>query len=249
MEKVTLEAKPRTIVGSRAVRRLRRSGRVPATLYGRGVKSLTLEVGAKELVRALHTKAGENVLLHLQVEGVKLKESTCLAKEIQHDPVTDEISHVDFTVISLTEEIDVKVPLVTLNTQEAIGVKEGGILDVVHHEIEVRCLPTRIPGKIEVDVKAMKIGDTVLARDLPIPQGVACKLGPDEVVVSLHPPAKIEEAPAEAAAGFAAEPEVIEKGKKVEEKEGEEPAAQKPAEKKEAAAEKKPGPEKKEAKG
>lgn len=243
MEKIALAAKPRTVFGTRATRRIRRTGVVPAILYGHGMKPLSLEIAARELERAFHTKAGENVLIDLKVDGVRLKESTCLAKQIQHDPVTDQVSHIDFTVISLTEEIEVKVPLVTMHSGEAVGVKEGGILDVVHHEIEIRCLPTAIPQKIEVDVKGMKIGDTILAKDLPIPPGVTCKLGPEEVIVSLHPPMK-EEAPAEEAAA-PAEPEVIEKGKKPEE--GEEAPAAAPQEKK-PTGEKKPAGEKKEAK-
>ena len=225
MEKIILAAKPRIAQGTRQARRLRRLGQVPAVLYGHGMKPLSLEVGSRELSRALHTKAGENVLIELKVDGVKLKESTCLAKEIQHNPITDGIAHVDFTVISLTEEIDVKVPLVVLHMEEAAGMKDGGVLDVVHHEVDIRCLPTQIPEKIEVDVKAMKIGDAILAKDLVFPAGVKCQFDPEETVVALHPPAKEEAAPTEE---VAAEPEVIEKGKKpLEDEEGEAPAEKK----------------------
>lgn len=217
MATVNLAATPRPKTGKQAAKQVRRIGFVPGNLYGHGMKPLALQVNSRELSQALHTKAGENVVITLQVEGVKLKESTCLIKELQHNPVSDKIDHVDFTVISLTEKIDVKVPLIIKGTEEAPGVKEGGILDVIHHEIEVECLPTEIPEKIEIDVKAMKIGDTIHLKDIQLSKGVVCKLDAEEVLVALHPPAKEEEpAAAVTAEGAAAptEPEVIEKGKK-----------------------------------
>jgi large subunit ribosomal protein L25 len=218
MQIMNLAAKNRTQVGKKATKATRRNGFIPATIYGHGMKPVSLEVGVKEFHLALNTRAGENVVISLKVEGVQLKESTCLIKDIQHDPITEKIDHIDFTVISMTEKIDVKVPLVVLNTAEAAGIKEGGILDVVHHEIEIECLPTQIPEKFEVDVKAMKIGDAIHTRDLAIPKDIICKLDPDEVIVSLHPPAKEEVALTEEAA---TQPEVIEKGKKVDAEEGE----------------------------
>jgi large subunit ribosomal protein L25 len=215
MARVELAVKVREKTGTQATKKVRNLGFVPANLYGHGMKPLSLQVDEKALYASLHTKAGENVVLNLKVEGVQLKESTCLIKEIQHNPVTDRIAHVDFTVISLTEKIDVKVPLVILNQADAPGIKEGGILDVVH---------------IEIDVKAMKIGDAVHASDLKMPKGVACKFDAEEVVVALHPPAK-EPVAGEEAAG-ATEPEVIEKGKKLEAADGAEaPAAAKKSEK------------------
>ncbi len=230
MARVELAMKVRETTGTQATKKIRTQGFVPANLYGHGMKPLSLQVSEKALYESLHTKAGENVVLNLKVDGVQLKESTCLIKEIQHNPVTDKIAHVDFTVISLTEKIDVKVPLVILNQAEAPGIKEGGILDVVHHEIEVECLPTEIPEKIEIDVKGMKIGDAVHASELKMPKGVTCKFEAEEVVVALHPPMK-ELVAGEEAAG-ATEPEVIEKGKKLEAADGAEaPAAAKKVEK------------------
>lgn len=233
METFELQATVREPEGSRTARNIRRREMVPGIVYGHGMKPLTLEVSERTLSKALHTKAGENVLISLKVEGVKLKESTCRIKDIQHNPVSDKIDHVDFMVISLTEEIKVMVPVIAVHVEEAVGVKEGGVLDVVHHEIEVECLPTKIPEKIEVDVKAMKINDSVHVKDLALPEGVKCLLPAEEVVVAVHPPREEEVKPA--AEEVATQPEVIEKGKK--EKEGEEgpakpgaaPAAAKPA--------------------
>lgn len=229
MARVNLAASVREKIGKQGSKQVRRDGFIPATVYGHGIKPLSLKVAQKELWAALHTKAGENVVLNLQVEGVSLKESTCLIKEIQNNPITDKISHVDFTIISMTEKIAVKVPLVTIHVDEAAGVKEGGVLDIVHHEIEVECLPTAIPEKIEVDVKAMAIGDAIHASELKMPEGVTCKFEADEVIVSLHPPMKEEAASEEVSP---TEPEVIEKGKKPVEGEEGEAAAPAPAAKK-----------------
>ncbi len=222
METVDLAVKTRTQTGKAHAKSIRRKGLIPGIVYGHGMKPVALEVERRQLSQALHTKAGENVLISLKLEGAKLKESTCLIKEIQHNPVTDEISHVDFTVISLTEKIEVKVPIVLKNSAEALGVKEGGVVDLVHHEIEIECLPTQIPEKFEVDVKGMKIGDAIQVKDLNIPTDLICKLSAEEVVVALHPPQKEEVAPAEGEA--ATQPEVIEKGKKEEVEEGAEDA-------------------------
>ncbi|HLD49700.1 MAG TPA: 50S ribosomal protein L25/general stress protein Ctc [bacterium] len=215
MAKVNLEATPRTEIGKQAAKRTRRAGFIPAIVYGHGMKPVSLQVGLKAFRQTLQTKAGENVVLDLNVEGLKLKESTCLIKAIQHNPVTDEITHVDFTVISLTEKIQVKVPVVVVGAEEAAGVKEGGVLDIIHHEIEVECLVTDIPEKIMVDVRALKINDSIAVAKLTIPKGVTCLLSAEEVIIAVHPPAKEEVKPVEEGAA-PAEPEVAEKGKKPE---------------------------------
>ncbi|MBU9888867.1 MAG: 50S ribosomal protein L25 [Candidatus Omnitrophica bacterium] len=221
MKTIELQAKPRTVDGTRKARAIRRNEGIPAIVYGHGMEPLPVEVPERALLKALHTKAGANALITLQVEGVKLEESTCRVKAIQNNPATDKIDHVDFMVISLTERITVKVPVVLLHVEDAPGSKEGGVIDLVHREIEVECLPTQIPEKIEIDVKAMKINDAVHVQELVLPPEVKCLLPEDEVVFTIHAPRQ-EEVAAPAEEGEAAGPEVIEKGKK--EKEGEEGA-------------------------
>jgi large subunit ribosomal protein L25 len=132
MDKVTLEAQTRVADGSRPARRIRRAGSIPAILSGHGMSPLPIQVGVRELLKVLHTKSGVNVLIDLDLKGQPLKEKTCLIKALQHNPVTDEISHIDFTLISMTEKITVKVPLVATQSEEAEGVKMGGVLDIVH---------------------------------------------------------------------------------------------------------------------
>jgi len=230
---VELGVTVRTQSGSSYARNLRRGGRVPAILYGHGMQPLTLEVNTRELNKALNTKAGENVILQLKAEGANLKESTCVIKEIQHDPVTEAIQHVDFTVVSLTEKIEVNVPLIIKNSDDSAGVKAGGILDVVHHEIAVICTPLNIPEAFTIDVKNLNMNDAIYVKDLKIPEGVEINLDElelDDVVVAVHPP-KMEKTETEEETGT--QPEVIEKGKKP--AEGEEAAVseKKPEAKKE----------------
>jgi len=225
MQTFELQAKTRITDGTRKARAVRRKEMFPAVVYGHGMEPLAIEVPDRAFLKAIHTKAGANVLITLQIEGMKLKESTCRVKAIQNNPVTDKIDHIDFMVISLTEKIAVKVPVVLLHVEEAPGIKEGGSLDLVHREIEVECLPTQIPEKIEIETKAMKINDAVHVKDLTLPQGIKCLLSPEEVVLAIHPPREEEVKPAEE--GAAAEPEVMEKGKK--DKEGEEGAPAKAA--------------------
>ncbi len=222
MQTVELGIKVRNKIGGRHSNRLRRQGVVPAVVYGHGMEPLSVQVDARSLKQALNTKAGENVIVRLNAEGVTLKESTCLIKQIQHDPVTEHIQHVDFTVVSLTEKIEVEVPVVVKNAEEAAGVKAGGVLDLVHHEVNVSCLPTQIPESITVDVKALQISQAIYVRDLSVPEGVEILMDAEDVIIALHPPREEEKAAAgeEAAAG----PEVIEKGKKPEEGEAAAPA-------------------------
>ena len=227
MKTIELKVEPRATVGKKAAKGTRREGKIPAILYGKSVKPTPLAVSEKEFYRVTHTKAGGNVLIGLKVDGAKTqKDTTCLIKEVQRDPVTDQIFHVDFTALSLTEKIQIKVPLTVRDGEQAVGVKEGGVLDVVHHEIEVECLPTQIPERIEVSVKQLKIGDAIHLKEIVLPQGVSPLLSGDEVVIALHPPQKEEEAsvPAEGVT----EPEVIEKGKKEKPEEGAEAAPAKP---------------------
>ena len=227
MKTIELKVESRGTVGKKATKGVRRQGKIPAILYGRSVKPTPLAVSGKEFYQAIHTKAGSNVLISLKVEGAKAKkDTTCLIRAVQRDPVTDEIFHVDFGAISLTEKIKIRVPVVVRDGAEAAGVKEGGVLDLVHHEIEVECLPTEIPERIEVSVKHLKIGDAIHLKELEIPKGVTPLLAGDDVVIALHPPEKVEEAPAPTEG--AAEPEVIEKGKKEKAEEGAEAAAEKP---------------------
>lgn len=239
MEKVILHAKIREERGKSKVKKLRKENMVPTVCYKDGKKPINLKVNARDLFKALHTKAGENVLITLKIEPsassgpsrAKLRggdpesagEKTVIIKEIQTDPIKEDIIHIDFKEISLTEEVRIKVPVAVHGEAQEV-VKEGGIVEHAIWEVDVECLPTKIPEKIEVEVSGMKIGDTIYIKDLKVPEGVKILNDPELVVLIGKPPAK-EEIKVEEAAEEITEPEVIEKGKKeVVEEEAEEKA-------------------------
>lgn len=221
MEKVLLKAQPRGETGKRAAKDLRNKGIVPANVYkgGKGAVSIQVEVG--DLRAALETKAGENVIITLKISGEGGgKDKTVLIKEIQREPIQDRILHVDFNEISLTEVLKVDVPIASKG--EPVGVKvDGGVLEHVMWELEIECLPTAIPEKIEVDVTNLKIGDAFFVKNVVVPEGIKVLNDPELIVMQVK--AKKVEAPKEeAAAEGAAEPELIRKKK--EEEAGEEGA-------------------------
>lgn len=212
MEQVKLEAKLRKDLGKEAVKRLRREGLIPAVVYRKGEKSAPLVLNREALDKVLHTAAGENVIINLNIgSDEKSKERTCIIKEIQHDSVTGDILHADFNQISLTETIKVNVPIATKG--EAIGVKQdGGVLEHVLWEVQVECLPTQIPEKLEVDVTNLKIGDVLFVKDIVAPKEVKILNDPELRVIAVEKPVeiKVEEVKPEE---VITEPEVIKQKK------------------------------------
>lgn len=235
MDFVELRANLKEGTGKEINKKLREEGGVPCVVYKKGEPSVSLKVDNKDLTKALHTDAGENVILNLKIDGVKKRNSrTVIIKEIQKDPIRDCLLHVDFQEISLTEKLKVKVPIIARG--EAIGVKQGeGVLQHVMWETDIECLPTNIPEKIEVDISHLNIGDAVYIKDILAPEGVKILNDPEAVVFSVEHIKEVEEVTAPPAEGEVAEPEVIkEKKEKAEEVEGEEkPAEAKKEEKKE----------------
>jgi len=196
----TLNVSPRERAGASACRRLRRQGLVPAVLYGRGEPNLLLAVPDSAMEKLLRQ---HNVIMNLQWDD---KNVPAQLKEVQYNALGDEVIHADFGRISLTETVQVRVR-VELHG-EAAGVKEGGVLDQVLHELTVECLPTGIPDKVRVEVSPLTIGADLRVRDLIVPEGVKVLADPDAVVVTCVYAMEIEEA-AEAAAEATVEPEVI----------------------------------------
>lgn len=224
MDFVELKADKREEKGKELNKKLRAGGLVPGVVYRKGEETLSLKIDSKNLSKTLHTEAGENVIIKLFVQGdKKKKERIVVIKELQRDPVKDSLVHVDLNEISLTETLKVKVPLVSKG--EAIGVKqEGGVLQHVTWEVEVECLPTNIPDKIEVDITNLKIGDTLSVKDVLPPEGVKILADPESIVFSVEHVKVVEEAVAAPAEGEALEPELIREKKEKEEAEGEEKA-------------------------
>lgn len=228
MEKIDLKAIERIELGKEAVKRLRHTGFIPAVVY-KGKYSTNIKVPSKGFLEVIHTKAGENVIVNLQIEGAEgTKDKTkdkksprnAIIKEIQYHPIRGDVLHVDFYEISLTEALTVKVPIAVKG--EAEGIKEGGTLEHVLWEIEVECLPTQIPENIPVDATPLKIGDSILVKDLQIPPEVKVLTDPEATVISMAAPRE-EEAVAEVVPGEEmVEPEVIREKKPEEEAPAEE---------------------------
>jgi large subunit ribosomal protein L25 len=224
MEKINLEALVRKETGKSAAKHVRQNDMVPAIVYKDGESGSSVKVGRKELLKALHTEAGLNAIITLEIaDGDAVDTRTVIVKETQIDPLTDMVLHVDFHEISLEEKINVNIPVTVKG--EAVGVtEEDGVFAQALWEIEVECLPTDIPEKIEVNVEALRIGDAIHVKDLSVPEGVVILEDEDQVVVSVHvPEAEETEEPLEEGA---AEPELIKKGKE-EEEEGEEGGSEK----------------------
>ncbi|MDP2912564.1 MAG: 50S ribosomal protein L25 [Candidatus Omnitrophota bacterium] len=232
MEKVILKAQTRSGVGKRIAKDLRNKGIIPANVYKLGKDAVSLQISAKDLGDVLHTKAGENVIITLTISGTEgsPKDKTVLIKEIQREPIKYGILHVDFNEISLTEALKVNVPLSLRG--EPVGVKiGGGILEHVMWEVQVECLPTDIPEKIDLDVTNLKIGEAVYVKDIIVPAGVKVLTDPELIALIVKPP-KVEVPKEEAAPEAAAEPELIRKKKEeaaAEEGEALSKAAEKPA--------------------
>jgi large subunit ribosomal protein L25 len=228
MANIIVEGAPRETRGKNEARRLRVSGRVPATLYGGKGEVLALAVNTKQVTAILRSESGHNTLFQVDLGG---KQEPAIVKDWQVDPVTGNLLHVDLLRIAMDVRMKVKVPVHTIG--EPSGVKvQGGVYEVVTREVEVECLPADIPTEFKVDVSGLALNQSLRAGDLPL-DTKKLKLVTDPQTVLSHVVTlrAEEEKPVEAAvATTPAEPEVIKKGKKeVEGEEGEEGA--KPAEK------------------
>src|SRR6201995_1202790 len=179
-----LNVNSRDAEGSRAARRLRRSGRVPGVLYGGGGESLGFDVDARDLRLAL---AKSGAVLDLSLDGAKA--TPVVLKETQRDPVRGETVHIDLLRVRLDQAIHAVVPLELEGVDDAPGVKEGGILEQIIRELNVEALPTAIPESIVYPVGEMQIGETIHLEQLAMPDGVTLLDELEEgVVATLSPP-------------------------------------------------------------
>lgn len=193
MDQVTLRAADRTANGSRESRRLRRSGMVPANIYGRGMDAMSVAVDRKELYSALHTEAGYNALINVSVDGGE--QLMTVAREVQRHPVRGEISHLDFIRVVLDEAIQADVLVEYIGTPPGVY-EEGGFVEAISSTVSISALPLSIPTSIEYDISHMHIGDTAKVSDLPAIDGVEYLDDPDAPIVGVLAP-RIEEEPEE----------------------------------------------------
>ncbi|MCS7276306.1 MAG: 50S ribosomal protein L25 [Dehalococcoidia bacterium] len=216
-ERVELKASRRQVLG-KAVKRLRRQGLTPANIYGKGIQSLAIQVSTHDLWHLLR-HAGRHEIVYLQVDGEE--ERPCFIRAVQKDPITDELLHVDFQQVSLTEKVRLEVPLHLVGEAPAVdryGAMVLQLLDVVL----VEGLPTALPPFIEVDLSRLDAPDSVIhVSDLQPPPGVTILTDPEMVVAR----AVVEAAPAEEEAveeeAAPVEPEVVRSRREEEEEEEE----------------------------
>jgi len=188
MSKVVLQAKNRQKAGSSESRRLRRSGRIPAVLYGRQGKAVSIDLEAIEFIKG--TKGiSESTIVKIEVEG---KSYDAFVKDTQRNIIDGNILHIDFYEVESGIALRAKVSLILHGNP--IGVREGGMLENPIHEIEVECLPKDLPERIELDISGLKTNQSLHVRDIPLAAGVKLISNPDQVV------ALVKFAKAEAAA-------------------------------------------------
>ena len=219
--RLTIKGEKRELFGKNASRRLRREGKVPAVLYGGGMTNTHLVLHKKDIFGILRSESGENTIFKTAFDSDSLD---TMIKEVQIDPVRDEILHIDLIQIAMDKAVKVSVPVDVKG--EAVGVKaEGGFVDLVMREVEIECLPHDIPENIDIDISHLHLHQSIKVDDMSPPPGVKIVSDPHAVVVLIEAPTKEEEVAVkeeeeEEVSVMAEEeqPEVIKK-EKVEEKE------------------------------
>jgi large subunit ribosomal protein L25 len=199
MPDIVLHAEVGRPLGTRATRRLRRAGKIPAVVYGHGSDPVPVAVVGRDLRTALSGDAGTNALLSLQTDDQTF---LALARELQRDPVKGTVTHVDFQIVRRDEVISAEVPVTLIG--EALEVVHGdGLVDQQLFSLSVNARPADIPTGIEVDISDMTIGDSIRVADLPLPAGVTTDVDPEAPVATGQPPRvqALEEAEGEGAEG------------------------------------------------
>jgi large subunit ribosomal protein L25 len=215
MSELTIEVEAREERGKNANRRLRAQGLVPAVVYGGGREPVPIQIPKRQLLDLMRTGGGEHAVFLLQLAGSGAKRHTMI-RDMQVDPVTRAVIHIDFQRIEMSEVVRVDVPVEL--TGVALGVKnEGGMLDFVTRAVAVECLPAEIPGHLTLDVSELHVGQHVEARELALPAGVKLAADPLRVIVSVAH-SRVAEAPAAGEEeglieAEKEEPEVIGRGK------------------------------------
>lgn len=221
MESIEIQAQKRDALGKGAVRKMRVRGSLPAVLYGGGADPMPLMLDTKSVERILKSHSGEHSILNLSFEGEAAQ--LAIIKDVQAETVTSKLLHIDLQRIRMDEAIEVTVEFELVNTENIK--KLGGIIQQIMNEINIECLPDKIPDKIIVDMSSCGVGDSIAVSGLSLGEGITILDDADEVIVTvLAPKAMDEKAEGEAAAEGEekAEKAADDKGKKPEksEKEG-----------------------------
>lgn len=183
MDTVTIVAQRRSETGKGPARRLRRTGKLPVVLYGRGDHAaLTIETKALHMLR--QSESGANTIIDLSIEGGKPETCNAILREVQIDPVSREMLHADFGRVALDELITVSVQLDFVNVPEDRLKLEQAEITILQYELSIECLPRNIPNVIEVDLSSLSVGDTVHAGDIVLPRGTTLVSSADDTVLT-----------------------------------------------------------------
>ncbi len=207
MDRLKLDARDRSDMSKGRMKKIRRQGYVTGSVFGHDSEPVPVELKIEDLAKQVKSAAGGiNSLFDLTINDAPTKsDGIVMIKEFYKDPVSRKVLDIQFQRINLREKISVGVPVELVG--DAPGVAEGGMLDQVLDEIQVHCLPTDIPAKLEVDVSGLNLGDVLRAGDVSLPDGVELTTDPEQVICSVRAPqmAVEEEVAAEAEAAEAAE--------------------------------------------
>lgn len=188
-KKLTLKASTRKRSGSGVLKQLRREGFVPSVIYGGTEDNKNIKVPTKAFTDMLAQSASANIIVNLDVEGADTQ--LAFIQAIQTDPLTSTIIHADFLAVDNKTEINAQIPLILVG--EPVGIKLGGILEQLIHDMEITCLPNDLPETIEVDVSGMKIGDIISVSDVELPSGVVTHLADTILLATVAAPRVVEE--------------------------------------------------------
>ncbi len=180
----TLNLTARHDSGKGVARKLRRAGRVPGVIYGGGEETVLVSMEAHEALHLFQSISVENTILNLMLEDREA--GRALVREVQVHPYRTELLHVDFLRVQRGVAIEVHVPVHMVGVPA--GARDGGVLEHIGHDITVKCVPSRIPGAIEVDVSHLEAGDVLRVRDLEMPEGVENLTDPEQAVCAVSIP-------------------------------------------------------------
>ncbi len=207
MEKVVIEAQKRVKIDKASRSALRKEGKVPAIFYSKHHEPMPVQFSERSIHPYVFT--AKTSLITLNVEGHE--ELDCIIKDVQFDPVSEKIVHIDLLGLKKGEKIQIDVPVQLVGN--AIGIKEGGILQHTLHKVQIECLPVDIPEHLEIDVTDLKLGHAIHAGDLKFDNFILLN-SPEAIIAAVtHPKIEKEETPAAGETPEAVEPEVISKGK------------------------------------
>lgn len=188
---VEFKAEARTLVGTGSAREARRQGKVPVTVYAKGQENQHLTIDALQLSHNYFKGGFMNKVVSLQVGG---KDNFAIPREMQLNPVTDKIEHADFIAVDEKSTVKVTVPVHFNNTEKSVGIKRGGILNIVRHEVQLLAPVTSIPTSVEIDVTELNIGDSIHLHNIKLPEGVTPAIKREDfTIASLTGRAKEEE--------------------------------------------------------